>query len=47
MGTTIDWKPIGFQRNPGTNVLHANEFYDQFKENKVLKAIFSIMLIGL
>ena len=31
--TTIDGEPIGFQRNPVTTALQANEFYDKYKEN--------------
>ena len=32
-GRTIDGKPIGFQSNPVTTALQANEFYDKYKEN--------------
>ena len=31
-GTSINGKPIGFQRNPVTTVLQANEFYDKYRE---------------
>ena len=32
-GRTIDGKPLGFQSNPVTTALQANEFYDKYKEN--------------
>jgi hypothetical protein len=32
-GTTVNGKPIGFQRNPVTTTLQANEFYDKYKKN--------------
>jgi hypothetical protein len=32
-GTTVNGEPIGFQRNPVTTTLQANEFYDKYKEN--------------
>ena len=31
--TTVDGKPIGYQKNPVTTALQANEFYDIYKEN--------------
>ena len=31
--TQIDGEAVGFQRNPVTTVLQANEFYDKYKEN--------------
>ena len=31
-GTEVNGKPIGFQRNPVTVALQANEFYDKYKE---------------
>ena len=32
-GAEVNGKPIGFQRNPVTTALQANEFYDKYKEN--------------
>jgi heparosan-N-sulfate-glucuronate 5-epimerase len=32
-GAEVNGKPIGFQRNPVTAALQANEFYDKYKEN--------------